>query len=175
MEVQTIKWSYKGEILEEVPSIFDTFHSVVYRIDYEGGFFYYGKKKLQSESTIPALKSGVVREGYERITKRVLRDEEGKIVVSKANIKKARARGLKATNEPYDRITVNSKSFLSYEGSSDFTDGAIITSKEILLLCLTEKDATYQEMRYIIKADGLEDPLCFNGNILGRFFANKEN
>lgn len=165
-----MQWTYNDELLDSIPESFDNVAGVVYKLHYANEYYYIGMKRLQQEVTIPALKSGIVRDGYERVHKRVLRNSEGKIVVSKGAQKLARANGAKGTLEPYDRIIMNSKTFMDYEGSSEHTEGHVLLKKEILHVCPDIKTLGYYELKEQICHDVLYDTKALNFSIQGRYF-----
>lgn len=159
-------WTYKGEIITELPK---AAHGFVYLLSYEGGYKYIGKKDAYSTIEKPAKKSGEIREGHTRVYHNILRDEDGKIIVSKAKCAAARKRGLKATREAYDKITIESK-WREYESSSEEVKNYKLVSKEILEFAPTQRSLTYLEVKYLFVHDAIIDPLFLNKNIIKRWF-----
>jgi|TARA_R110000868_G_scaffold183639_1_gene424938 hypothetical protein len=47
--------------------------------------------------------------------------------------------------------------------------------KNILKICYSKMDLTYQELKYLVKLDVLEDDKYLNDNILGKFYKSKIN
>ena len=135
-------------------------------------FKYIGKKNVFEMKTLPARKDGVQRPNSERITKRVMVDENGKVIRSKAEIAKARKRGLKATLQRFDRLLVESN-WQDYEGSSENTKQYELKSKKILEWLPTKRSLTYAEVKWQFKNDVLEKAEYLNDNINGRWFKGK--
>lgn len=74
-------WEFYGKPITELPK--STF-GFVYILHYEDGFKYVGMKSAFSTLEKPAKKSGEVREGCTRVSRRIMRDPEtGKVPASK--------------------------------------------------------------------------------------------
>lgn len=143
----------------------------IYCIHYTDGTMYVGKKQIASKKTLPALKVGEVRDGATRIYRNILRDENDSIIVSKADRKKARAKGLKAKREGFDVMYTESK-WETYEGSceAEILGDRTIEYKEILLFCATKKELSYREEEALFTRKVLEDDNYLNSNIGGCYF-----
>lgn len=161
-----IEWTYQGNTVTDLPK---DAHGFVYLLNYEGGYKYIGMKAAYSILEKPAKKSGEVRDGCERVYHNVIRDEEGKVVVSRKDVKAARKRGLKATREAYDRGKYESK-WREYESSSKDVENYTLISKEILEYGPTVKSLRYLEESHLFKNDALLKDKYLNQNIGGRYF-----
>jgi len=164
----SINWTYEGEVVTEMP---EGVFGFIYKLTYEDNTMYIGRKNMESVRTIPALKSGIVRDGATRVHKNVLIDEDGKIVVSKKDKKEARKRGLKAKRMPYDTL-VSGSDWLTYEGSHDKPDSKLV-KKEILTIALTKIQATYRELEHLVKNDVLFREDYLNKQINNLFYKGK--
>lgn len=74
---------------------------------------------------------------------------------------------------------VSKLAYHNYYSSNDILKQAhkdgITIKREILIICNSKTELTYQEVRCQFINDVLEDPQFLNGNILGRFFKRKGN
>lgn len=138
-------WVYNGKPVTELPSYV---YGFIYLIHYTNGQKYVGKKKIISEITKPALKSGKIREGAKRIGK----NKNGKRVY-------------------YDIVT-KQNNWREYEGSSMETSGLEISKKEILHLVSNKRTLTYLEMVEQVKRDVLFNDEYLNLNIGGLYYDN---
>ena len=164
-----MNWIYKEEEVTELPN---GYYGFIYLIEYENGMKYIGMKSIMSEQTLPALKSGQMRDtAYKQISKNVLRDENGNIIVSKKGKAAARKKGLKAKRELYDVIAKESD-WRSYTGSLKLEDLPEVKSKTILKLCESKRSLTYYEVKYLFLNDVLANPEFYNSNIGGVYFPN---
>ena len=161
-----MNWTYEGNIVTEMPK---DVHGFVYLLTYEGNYKYIGMKATYSILEKPAKKSGEIREGCERVYHNVIRDEDGKVIVSRKDIRAARKRGLKATREAYDRGIYEAK-WQDYESSSKDVANYTLISKEILEYGPTLKSLRYLEESHLFKNDVLLKPEYLNQNIGGRYF-----
>ena len=163
-----MKWLLNKQPSTEIPYS-EGFAGFVYIIHFKDGTQYIGKKTARSLRSIPATKKA--KHDCERISKIIMRDEDGKVITSKDGIRKARARGVKGKIEEFDVKFVESK-WQNYEGSSEFRDGREVLFKEILAWCQTTKALTYVEASILFTTGALFNPNILNANILGKFFDN---
>ena len=163
-------WVYRGKEIHSHEDLNSECTDIVYEITYRDGRKYLGKKGVRSVSTVPALKTKS-RDGANLITRHILRDEEGKIITSKAARKAARSRGLKAKAEYYEQLVTN-KPFIKYEGSHSKEEGLEIVTKEILYQCKGKTAATYIETGLLFMHDAVITDNYLNKNIGGKFFDN---
>lgn len=68
------------------------------------------------------------------------------------------------------RNVVKESNWLTYQSSNDTVKSFVSPYKEILRWCYSKKELTFREIEAIIMFQGLEDPMCLNDNILGKFF-----
>lgn len=162
-------WTYEGKVVTELP---EDVYGFIYLLKYEGGYSYIGMKSAYSILEKPAKKSGEVREGCERVYHNIMRDENGKVLVSRKDIAAARKRGLKATREAYDRGIYESN-WRDYESSSKEVKNYKLISKEILEYAPTKRSLTYLEVKYLFAYDAIIDPKFLNQNIIKRWFRGK--
>ncbi len=163
-----LQWTYEGEIITEMPS--DKVFGFIYCITYDNGKQYIGKRQILSTKTILALKDGTQRPNSERIYKNVIIDEDGKVVVSKADKALARKRGLKAKRTAFDRLLVESK-WRDYEGSNETS--LTIVKKEIIDLALHKQQLSYKEEYYLFKLKCIIDDNYVNRCIGNKYFRGK--
>ena len=75
----------------------------------------------------------------------------------------------------YKRVTKTS--YQNYFSSNQTLNQAhkdgIIIKREILRICYSKNELTYQEVKHQFLLGVLEDDMYLNGNILGRFYKNK--
>ena len=121
----------------------------VYIITFTDGSQYIGKKQIWMEKNLPALKSGIVRKGFERIYK----------------IKKRK-------RVPIDHGFIEDK-WRDYEGSSQYRDGRVVKKKEILHWTFSKKQNTYLEEKEMFSRGVLETDHYLNATIRNVYF-NKE-
>jgi len=66
--------------------------------------------------------------------------------------------------------------FINYYSSNEVLKSAhksgIIIKKEILMICYSTSELTYQECKFLFCNDCITDDKYLNSNILGRFFRN---
>jgi len=163
-------WQYQEKPVKKLP---ENTHGFIYGLKFTDGTMYIGKKQCISVSTIPALATGIVRKGAMRINKLVLKDENGRIIVSKKNKAAARKRGIKATRTAYD-VTVKEAKWKNYESSSDDVKNHTLESKHILEYITDPKMLTYREEYYLFLYKVLEDPMYLNSCIGNRYWKFKE-
>lgn len=165
-----MNWMYKEKPINCHEDLLPECTDIVYELTYVDGRKYLGKKTVRSMSTLPVLKTKG-REGSNLITRHILRDIDGKIITSKKGRKEARAAGLKAKAEYYEKI-VTAKPFLKYEGSLDTKNLPDIKSKEILHQCSSKKAASYIETALLFHYEVLFTDEYLNENISGTYFDN---
>jgi len=163
-------WIYKDKEIKSHSDLHKDCTDIVYIIMYTSENLYIGKKTVRSTSLLPKLKTKV-REGARTITRHILRDEQGNIITSKADRKKARARGLKAKAELYEEV-ITDKPFIDYKGSHKEAEDLEIVKKEIIYQCSNKKTATYLEAMLLFSEDVLFSDIFLNENILGSFYDN---
>ena len=163
-----MNWTYKGREILSHADLHPECTDFVYELLFDDNTKYIGKKTTRSESVLPARKKGI-RPGAERVYRNILRDENGKIITSKAGKKKARALGLKAKREEFDRILTD-KPFVKYKGSSEENVNKVLISKEILYQSSNKKTATYIETALLFENDVLFNDMFNNKNIGGVYF-----
>jgi hypothetical protein len=79
------------------------------------------------------------------------------------------------TDKRLKKYTKESKAdFMNYYSSNktlkDAHKAGVVIKREILLICYSAKELTYQEVKHQFKFQVLESDEFLNGNILGRFF-----
>ena len=155
-------WKYLGKPYLKMSD--DALYGFVYRITYNDGKMYIGKKNFYSTKELPELKTSKVREGFLRKrNKYVHRREDGSIIT-----KKSEKKGVKAKIETYDVIKTEAK-WQAYEGSSENCKGKVIAKKEILELCPTKASSTYIEAMQLFCNEAILSDNYINDNILGKF------
>lgn len=96
-----------------------------------------------------------------------------------SNTKKKLAKKDVSTDKRLKKYKVVTKStYQNYYSSNNVLkqaheDGVII-QRYILKICYNKAELTYQEVKYQFLANVLESDLYLNGNILGRFFKQKQ-
>ena len=123
-------------------------HGFIYLITYTDGTMYVGKKDFYSNTTLPALQSGVQRPNSTRVGK----NRNGKRV--------------------YFDVVRKESNWKKYEGSSKNTKGKTVQSKEILAIANSKRALTYLEVKFLFQFSVLESDEFINDNILGKFFDN---
>jgi hypothetical protein len=72
---------------------------------------------------------------------------------------------------------VSKLDYHKYYSSNDILKAAskadIKIKREILMICFSATELTYQEAKYLFCNDVLDNPLYLNSNILGKFFRSK--
>jgi hypothetical protein len=175
--MELVDWLYTDNTVNEYAiRSHDDLHEdctdIVYRITYEDGTSYVGKKTVRSISTLPKLKNKVRENVVKEITKHVLRDEDGHVITSKKKRKEARDRGLKAKAEVYEKVVTN-KPFINYTGSSmGIPSDLKIVDRSIIYQCSNKRTATYLEAKLLFMEDAVVSNKYRNENILGSFFDN---
>ena len=159
-------WTYQDSPIHILPPAAFGF---IYILHFEDDFKYVGMKAAFSILEKPAKKSGEVREGCERVYHNVIRNADGKIVVSKKDKLQARKDGIKATREAYDRGTYESD-WQSYESSSAEVKNYKLLKKEIIEFAPTRRSLTYLEVKHLFAHDAIIDPKYLNINIIKRWF-----
>jgi len=123
-------WIYNGKVITN-PFCFAV--GFIYRISFDDGTWYIGKKNFKIKRTRPPLK------GKKR--KRV------------------------------DYVESNWKKYCS---SSDKVKekvlNGMIPHREILYICCSKTELTYQENKHLYAMSCLEEPLCLNDNIHGKIY-----
>lgn len=123
-------------------------YGYIYCITYTDSTKYVGKKNFYKKMTLPALKSGEIRPGAERIHKNINRKRK-----------------------PLD-VLYKESDWKTYNGSSKLTEGKEIQSKEILCFANSKRHLTYLEVKYLFILEVLESDAYLNENILGKFYNN---
>lgn len=143
-----MKWIYKNK---EIDYLDDDIYGFVYLIEYSDGFKYIGKKQCRSYSTLPALKSGLLREGCIRIAKNV-----------------------KGKRRFFD-ISSKESNWKSYVGSCK--DERIfdlkVVKKTILQLAKNKINLTFNEIEWLVRHNVLRKQEYLNANIAGNFFKGR--
>lgn len=124
-------------------------YGFIYLITYKDGKKYIGKKPMTSYKTLPALKTGIVRDGAVRVNKNV----KGKRVA-------------------YDILYYESN-WKKYNGSSKVGNVKNIASKEILCFEDDAINLTYAEVKHQVINNVLVDECYINANILGKFYRGR--
>jgi hypothetical protein len=70
------------------------------------------------------------------------------------------------------RKVTKESNWLTYQSSNDTVKAWVSPYKEVLQWCYSKKELTYREIEAIIRFQGLEDPMCLNDNLLGKFFSS---
>jgi len=118
----------------------------VYVIEFTDGTKYIGKKNFYSTRTLPALKSGKIREGAIRTFK-----------IGKGK------------REYYD-IVKKESNWKTYQGSHINCKDKIPKYKRILAYADSKLQLTYLEAKFLFSFDVLLNPKYLNDNILGTFY-----
>ena len=142
-------WLLNGEAVSHdfIPSEYIGF---IYVISYTDGTKYIGKKNFWTTKEMDSLKSGKKRDGH---IEYVGRNRGGKRV--------------------YRERVKTEMNWRRYNGSSAYTDGKEIQSKEILMMCKEKIDLTYWETYYLMERNVLFDDKYLNQNILGKFYSGQ--
>ena len=138
-----MKWIYKDKKVEILP---ENVYGFVYILHLKDDKKYIGKKNVYEEKTLPALKSGEIREGARRIGKNI-----------------------KGKREYFDIVTKESN-WKEYAGSSKDINSEDVIGKEILEFSYSKRQLTYLEVKYQFKFNVLEDENFINKSILNKFF-----
>ena len=140
------QWLYEGLLISEIPDT--NAFGFIYRITYTDPItlekkFYIGKKQFYSERN--------VKKGKKELA--AMTDRRGS--------KK------KKVNKESD--------WLKYQSSNEFlkTVEPWNIEKEMLVLCYTKTELTYQETKALFVNEVLESDSYLNGNILSKFFKTK--
>jgi hypothetical protein len=99
------------------------------------------------------------KDGAEYIGSKVVRSE-------------VRLKPLKGMRVNAKRTSLKESNWRKYAGSSQFSIGREIETKEILYLCTNKRTATYLEARELFNRSALESDTYLNKNILGKFYDN---
>lgn len=124
-------------------------YGFIYELTLDDGTKYIGKKNCFVKVTLPALKSGEIRPGAERIGK----NKNGKRVY-------------------FDIVTKESK-WKDYESSSDEVGTRSVIKKEILELAPTKRSLTYLEEKWLFKREVLESDEYLNKQIGNRYYKGR--
>ncbi len=72
------------------------------------------------------------------------------------------------------RRSTKESNWRDYTGSCELLNEHItrgdLIEKHVIKWCISKSDMNYSEVKELFKRDVLEDPLSYNGNILGRYF-----
>lgn len=109
---------------------------------------------------------------------------EGKSVayIGKKNFYANRKKKLGKKDAPKDKrkknyVRVSKLAYNDYYSSNDVLREAhangILIKREILKICYSKSELTYQEVKHQFAFGVLESDMYLNGNILGRFYKNK--
>ena len=95
-----------------------------------------------------------------------------------SNTKKKLAKKAISTDKRLKKYKVVTKSaYQNYYSSNDILKKAhkddVSIRREILMICFSKTELTYQEVKHQFKYEVLESDLYLNANILGRFFRFK--
>ena len=89
--------------------------------------------------------------------------------------KKALAEQTDKRLKKYKRV--KKTTYQNYYSSNDVLKKAhkdgIVIRREILMICYSATELTYQEAKHLICNDVLDNPLYLNSNILGKFYKTK--
>lgn len=135
-----MKWTYPRKPTKED-------YGFIYRIDYDDGTSYIGKKNLWVKKELPQLKSNKRRQN----------------VIGKVN------RNYKHKRILMD-IVLKPSNWEEYTGSHKLSKSKTIVSKTILAYAPTKRYLTYLEAKAIFCLNALEDDNFLNENCLGKFF-----
>lgn len=137
------KWLYKGLLISEIPDT--NAFGFIYKITYTDPLtkeqkFYIGKKQFYSDRKVSKGK------------------KELALMTDKRGSKKKKVR--------------KESDWVKYQSSNTFLSGCdpMDLSKEMLLLCYTKTELTYQETKHLFVHEVLENEEYLNGNILSKFF-----
>lgn len=163
--MKDLEWFYEGQPVDELP---ENTHGFIYRLTLVGNKFYIGKKNCLKKLTLPALKSGEIRPGAERILKRkpMTLDELGE-----RSVRQMRDRVMSKL-VPFD-VLYKTSGWKAYTSSSDDINPSQIIYKEILEFAPTKRSLTYLEEKHQFLNNVLEDDTYLNQNIGGRYFRGK--
>lgn len=145
-------WEYPSnplisEVVNSIEDMPDGVYGFVYRIFYEDGTIYIGKKNVYSIITMDPLKNGKVREGTIKQTYKV---GSGKRI-------------------PKD-IVKKESNWKTYCGSHKDVKDKVPSTREILAYAFNKIQLTYLEAKYQFSTGCLEDERYINDNILGSFY-----
>ena len=98
-------------------------------------------------------------------------DDGMKYVGKKQIFMKRRLQPRKTDRKNAKRIVYREdKHWRSYEGSSDFKGDRVVATKEILTICFSKKELTYEEERELFSRDVLRDDNYLNYSIRNVYF-----
>ena len=138
---------YKPKLITSIEDMPDNVYGFIYEITFIDGMIYIGKKNLYSIRTLPALKSGKVREGAERIHRNTG----------------------KGFRKAFDVVKIESN-WKVYCGSHAECKIRIPKQREILQYAFNKLELTYLEAKYLFINEVLERDDYINDNILGSFY-----
>jgi hypothetical protein len=138
-------WIFEGIEIDDISKFPTDTVAFIYKISrISDGKFYIGKKSLYSERTKSLTKKELSEQTDKRKSKK-------KKVVSESDWK-----------------TYYGSDLLLKEDVKSL--GREAFKREIIYLCKTKKQATYQEVRHQILLGCLESDNCYNGQVLGKFW-----
>jgi len=143
-----MNWVYKGKEIDSLPV---GTYGFVYLIEYNDGFRYIGKKCSMSYTTIPALKSGLLRDGCIRI-----------------------AKNIKGKRKLFD-ISSKESNWKTYVGSckDERIANLEVVKKTILQISKNKTNLTFNEIEWLVRHNVLRKQEYLNANIAGNFFKGK--
>ena len=138
---------YKPKPITSIEDMPVNAYGFIYEITFIDNMKYIGKKNLYSIRTLPALKSGKVREGAEKIHRNTG----------------------KGFRKAFDVVKIESN-WKVYCGSHAECKIRIPKQREILHYAFNKLELTYLEAKYLFINEVLERDDYINDNILGSFY-----
>ena len=166
-----MNWLYEGKPYTELTK---GVYGFVYKLWLSDNTMYIGKCDAYEVITIPAKKDGSKRPGHiEFKGKNVIIDPETGYIAKNREAKDAlRKLGIKATREPYEKLSKQSN-WQDYESSSKEVKSRTVVKKEILELLPTKRSLTYKEEWWQFHFNVLENENYLNKQIGNRYFKGR--
>lgn len=140
-----MNWVYNDKEITDINDFPENCIGFVYRIIYINDKFYIGQKSLYRTMNVPVGKRSIGK-----ITDSFKKRRNGKLV-------------------EYHTVKKESNWKL-YNGSFGAKDSLEIRKKEIIAFCYKKIHLLYKETKYLFAYNALENDMCLNTNILGKFY-----
>lgn len=154
-------WYFNGQKIEDVSDMPFGAYGFVYKISFNNGDFYIGKKNC-----------------YHRTNPEISKKKYDELKAAGKPVTRTKNKAKSKPGKPVWRYKIKDKltetNWLKYCSSNDQVKERIASgethSKEILGFYMNSKELTYREIEAIVKADCLDICECLNGNILGKIY-----
>lgn len=144
--MKLVDWTYNDKPITSVKDMPTGVVGFIYRLVFDDGTKYVGKKNLYSVRVLKALKTGKQRENSIQFYRNV----KGKRVL-------------------YEKVKKESN-WKTYKSSSDKAKSKLPVKREILAYGISNMNLTYLETKYLFSLGCLETDEYLNDNILGKFY-----